>query len=185
MNDSSSRPAPPARSVVQYIWRAVPYALLVLVVYLMWAPRRSGPEQGSAAATFDLPVLVGSRDRVRLDELRGQPVLIEVFASWCSSCRSSVGTFRDVVHARRERPMHFVAVSVDDSREAGSAAARTWDFGCDVAYDDGQFSRDYGIAVLPTLILLDADGRVHRVSAGAVGRNKLESWLTEVGAKRR
>jgi hypothetical protein len=77
-----------------------------------------------------------------------------------------------------------MAVSVDEDADAGRAAARDWGFPCDVGHDDGRFSRDYGIAVLPTLILLDASGNVKHVASGAAGKNKLEGWLAGVGAKR-
>jgi cytochrome c biogenesis protein CcmG/thiol:disulfide interchange protein DsbE len=182
---TDSQPVADSRGkLLQALWRAIPYLLVVVAIYMMWSPRPSGPERGSVAASFDLPVIAGSGDRLRLDDLKGQPVLIEVFASWCSSCRSSARTFNDVAAAQRQNPVHFMAVSVDDDPHAGRAAARDWGFPCSVAHDDGRFSRDYGIAVLPTMILLDAEGNVRQVSSGVVGKNKLEGWLSDVGAKR-
>ncbi len=184
MTESKPATTSQPRSLLHSLWRTIPYLLVAVAIYLMWAPRPSGPDEGTAAASFDLPVIAGSAERLRLDDLRGQPVLIEVFASWCGSCRRSASTFNDVVSAKRESPVHFMAVSVDDNASAGQAAARDWGFPCDVGHDDGRFSRDYGIAVLPTMILLDAEGNVKHVATGAVGLNRLEGWLAGVGARR-
>ena len=180
---TESPPRPP-RTAWQRFSRWVPYLLAALAIYLLWAPRASGPEAGTEAAAFDLPVILNGEGRLRLEQVRGEPVLVEVFASWCATCQRSAPIVHRVAAAQREHPARFVAISVDDDPEAGRQAAREWGISFPVAHDTGSFARAYRIAVLPTFILIDADGKVREVAAGGVSERRLESWLSSLGSER-
>jgi thiol-disulfide isomerase/thioredoxin len=165
------------------VLRYLPYALALAAFYYVMRPAPSGPSVGAAASDFDLPVVANLPEgRFRLADQRGKPVLIEVFASWCPSCRSMAGTLSDVSATRRAREVSYVAVSVDDDPEAARDVAAAWRVPYAVAHDDGSVSRQYSIRSLPTLILVDEAGMVREVAAGGVSRSKLERWLSEVGA---
>lgn len=184
MTDRSDAPPRPAPSITQSLWRAVPYVLIAAALYMIWAPRRSGPDEGKPAAAFDLPVLAGDGARVDLDDLRGTPVVIEVFASWCHTCERGAPTFNEVAQATRAGQVRFLAISVDDDPAAGREAARRWGIPCTVLHDDGRFARDYGISLLPTVVVLGADGTVLHTQSGPVSKERYERWLTDLGAGR-
>lgn len=159
--------------------------LVALGVGLYWFGRRSsGPEEGALANDFVLPVVSGGAERVQLSELRGRPVLVEVVASWCGVCRRAAPTLAAASRAPRQREVRFLAISLDDDRADASALAKKWDIPYDVAHDDGRFARSYGIKLLPTFVLIDAEGRVRHVSTGAPRPADLERWLADVGAAR-
>jgi cytochrome c biogenesis protein CcmG, thiol:disulfide interchange protein DsbE len=165
------------------------FRLLLLLVVLgaaaLWFGRRnSGPESGSLAPDFALPLVAGGAGTFRLTEARGSPVMVEVFASWCGVCRRSAPTVSAAARARRQREVRFIGVSVDQSANEARSAASEWHLPYDVALDDGHFAKSWGISVLPTFVLIDADGRVRHVSQGAVSEHTLESWLADVGAAR-
>src|SRR5258706_11697442 len=143
--------------------------------------QRSGPETGTVAQDFALPVIAGSAEKFQLSAERGKPVLIEVFASWCGVCRRAAPTLRDAAAAPRKREVRFVGVSVDRDVADARSAAQEWGIPYDVALDNGSFSRAYEITVLPTFVLVDAEGRVRRVSSGAPRSGEVESWLGEAG----
>lgn len=164
--------------------RWAPYLLLAGFALWMWWPRASGPAAGVAAADFDLPVVSGKGDRFRLSEHRGQPVLVEVFASWCQACRSSAPALLEVAGAPRARPLHVIAISVDDEAELAATTARDWGLTVPVLHADPGFSRDYGITVLPTYILVGPDGTVLQSASGPLGAPRLERWLSDAGAGR-
>ena len=145
---------------------------------------RSGPKTGTQAEAFDLPVVAGNRERFRLADQKGTPVVVEVFASWCGVCRRTAPMLSDAARAPRKNPVRFIGVSVDQDAIAAKSAKDQWNLAYDVALDDGRFSKAYGITVLPTLILIDGEGRVRHVSAGAPRSSELEDWLEDVGAAR-
>jgi len=53
--------------------------------------------QGARAPEIDLPTLAGGR--VQLSKLRGRPVVVSFWGSWCPPCRSE---FPELVRAHRE-----------------------------------------------------------------------------------
>lgn len=166
-----------------YARYALFFAVAVVLAMLVF-PRRSGPTVGEPAKAFELP-LVNRDARFALSDAKGQPVLVEAFASWCAACRSAAPTLAAAAQATRARPVRFIGVSLDDSPEQARRAAQDWRIPYDVALDDGDFSNAYRVRLLPTFVLIDAEGRVRRVSTGRPSPSELERWLADVGAERR
>jgi len=158
------------------------YALLGLAA--LWFLRaRGGPQAGAPAPAFDLPV-VGAADskptRASLAAHQGKPLLIEVFASWCGTCRRSAPELKRA-HAEYGDKLDFLGVSVDTAQEAAFLAKQQWGIPYAVAHDDtGAFARAYRIRVLPTFVLLDSQGRIAEVSAGMLSRGRLDEWAARV-----
>jgi thiol-disulfide isomerase/thioredoxin len=118
--------------------------------------------------------------RVKLDGKRARPLLIEVFASWCGTCKRSAPALADA-YATYGNDLDFLGVSVDDSRQAALQAKQDWRIPYQVAHDDrGVFAQQYRVRVLPTFILLDEEGLIREVSAGMPGRSRLSEWAEAV-----
>ena len=134
---------------------------------------------GAVATDFDLPLVVDGERGPRtfsLSEHEGEPLLIEVFASWCGVCRRSAPTLAHA-HARYGDQLAFLGVSVDDDYASARRMKRDWGIPYPVAHDsDGAFARAYGVNLLPTFILLDRAGRIREVSSGAPRPGQLDEW---------
>lgn len=156
------------------------YAAIAVMLYTLVSRKLSGPKVGTQAAAIDLPTVGPNPGRFRLQDHRGKPVLIEVFASWCSACRHSAPTLVEAWRKRRGQGVTFVGVSVDSNPDDAARAKTEWQLPYDVALDDGHTMKAYGIEVLPTLVLVDRDGRVHHVSTGAPSSSQLDGWLSEL-----
>src|SRR5690606_7426962 len=128
--------------------RYVRYALSALAgALLFWLLRaRGGPDEGGPAPAFDLPVVAAraaTATRVSLAEQRGKPLLIEVFAGWCGSCRRAAPV-RASAHERYGSDVEFLGISVDEQPEAAALAKQTWQIPYTVAHDGkGAFARSY------------------------------------------
>jgi thiol-disulfide isomerase/thioredoxin len=139
----------------------------------------SGPQEGSPAASFELPLAAGTGS-FRLDAHRGKPVLMEVFASWCGACERAAPMVDDVYREAAKSGVVFVGVSLDDDARAAARAQQTWPIAYPVVVDDGRVSRSYGVSLLPTFVLIDRAGKVRRVSSGVPSRRTLSRWLSEL-----
>lgn len=177
-----------ARSVV--LARYGRYALYVLAALaLLWLTRsKGGPAPGAEAPGFDLPIVarasgsgaITTSKRWALDDHKGKPLLIEVFASWCGTCQRSAPTLADA-HQKYGDQLEFLGVSMDDTVEAAARAKQRWHIPYAVAHDDrGVFARAYKIRVLPTFVLLDQDGRIAEVSTGAPSSALVAKWAASV-----
>lgn len=103
----------------------------------------------------------------RLADLRGRPVVVNEWASWCPPCRQEFPLF-GAAAARFGTRVAFVGLNVNDS----AASARRFLAQHPVSYpsysdDDGQAARWLARFVgLPTTVFLDAAGRMTYVHIG-------------------
>ncbi len=112
--------------------------------------------------------LLGSEPALaaRIKALRGYPIVINAWASWCTPCRSEFGLFA-AASAQYGRKVAFIGADTDDS----PGDARSFLAQHHVSYPSYQTtSSNLGplavIQGLPTTIFLDPDGKVIYVHTG-------------------
>jgi cytochrome c biogenesis protein CcmG/thiol:disulfide interchange protein DsbE len=168
--------APMARARIGR-WLDIGSWLLALAALAYLIQRNdSGPPTGGRAAAFELPLL-GTSGRFHFAGTRERPLLVEVFASWCAACRRSAPALEELRAATVAGKLDVLLVSVDETRAAALGAQRSWPIDYPLAFDErGAFQRAYQVSVLPTFILIAADGRILDVSVGPPGASDLRTW---------
>ncbi len=162
-----------SRAIDWVIWAAILAVVVVLV-----RRRSSGPAEGTVAPRIDLP-LVGGERRIDSEKLRGKPVVLEVFASWCGACRRSAPILAESFRAHSADAVTFLGVSVDESPIEAARAKERWGIPYDVAVDDGSVSRGYKVSLLPTVVVIGRDGTVRHTTTGVPSASDLDSWIAE------
>jgi len=136
-----------------------------------------------------LPVDVGSgapevhasdlRGRpVKLSDLRGQVVLLNIWATWCGPCQQEMPSMQRLYEKMRPEGLRIVAVSIDasegkvdpDGHAGGDVAGFARDFALtfDIWRDpSAQIGRDYRTTGVPESFLVDRDGRIVKKVIGA------------------
>jgi hypothetical protein len=84
----------------------------------------------------------------------------------------------------QQRGVDFVAVAVDSSLSEVERVKRDWELDVDIALDDGRFASLYQIRVLPTFVVIYAQGKVRQVKSGALSQSQLELWIDELSVDR-
>jgi len=102
-----------------------------------------------------------------LTQLQGKVVLVEYWATWCAPCVAELPHVKALYEAYHNKGFEIVGVSLDDDRgaveEFVKAKGIKWPILFDAAAADpwsGANVRRYGIYSIPTLILVDRDGKV-------------------------
>lgn len=122
------------------------------------------PIAGGLPATT-LPCL-GPGPDVNLAGLRGTPVVLNVWASWCPPCRQEMPYLTDMAAAAGDR-LVVLGVDVQDTRTAGAAYAA--EVGLMSVYDEtGKTRATLGWAGPPVTYLVRADGQVAFTVYGAL-----------------
>jgi len=104
---------------------------------------------------------------VRLTELRGKPVLINVWASWCVPCRKEAPELVRFDRQMRDRA-RLVGIDFQDARGDALAFIREFDWRFpNVADPQGRLASRYGLVGLPTTFVVDPEGRIARSLTGA------------------
>jgi thiol-disulfide isomerase/thioredoxin len=163
----------PPRALDWIVWTAIAGAAFVVI-----RRRSSGPNEGSPAPRIDLP-LVGKSERFELDKERGKPVVLEVFASWCGTCRRAAPVLAEAYRSHSADQVAFLGVSVDDSPGDAARAKERWHIPYDVALDDGSVQRGYKVSLLPTVVVIGPDGIVRHATTGVPSSGQLDAWIAE------
>ena len=112
-----------------------------------------------------LPDLEGRT--VDLGDYRGQVVLVNFWASWCSPCVEEMPGILHLEAAMRDTPFAVIGVNVAEARLRVRTAAQRLGLDFPVLLDRDQAAfRAWGAEVLPTSYVLDVDGRIRYVAQG-------------------
>lgn len=138
------------------------------------------PLRGEPAPSFAAEIVAGDgaaeHDRIDLSALRGRPVMLDFWASWCGPCRASIPVLNRVASAHPELAAIGINVEPNLAPARISAAHRGLGARFPSIRDDGWALQEaYRVDSLPTLILIDRTGRVTDVHVGVPD----EAWLAE------
>ena len=106
-----------------------------------------------------------------LSDLRGQVVLVNLWATWCGPCRFETPFLQSLYEEYGERGFEIVGISVDDAGFEDGVREFTGEYGVTytILHDPEMRSMDAFRAVgLPATYLLDRDGTIRLVRIGPV-----------------
>ncbi len=129
--------------------------------------RIPGPRQGFLAPDFELELLGGGS--FVLSELRGSPVILNLWASWCPPCRLEMSALDAVYAEYQDQHLQVVGVNItaQDSEGAAAGLVRAMGLRFPIALDrEGGVARLYQMRAFPTTFFIDAQGVVQRVIVG-------------------
>ncbi len=122
---------------------------------------------GSVAPDFTLTALDGRP--VTLAEHRGQPVVVEFWASWCGPCRRQVPQLNELYERYRDRVVFLMVNTAEAATVVRRFVERFPVPGTVLLDPDDRVGELYGTRVLPSLVVVDGAGRIQAAHAGAVG----------------
>jgi cytochrome c biogenesis protein CcmG, thiol:disulfide interchange protein DsbE len=159
----------------------VPLLLAALLgAYLMSRGAAGTPTTiGSAAPDFVLADLDGNP--LRLADLRGRPVIVNFWASWCGPCVEEFPLLRDAAARHADDGLVVVGIVWRDRSEAARDFMRrngaTWA----AAMDPGErVARDYGILGPPETYFIGRDGTIVARQIGQISAASLEEKLAAI-----
>jgi len=104
-----------------------------------------------------------------LSSLRGKPVVLNFWASWCAPCKDESPFLEQVWQQNRDRGLVVVGVDARDFRSDARKFMRRFDLTFPVVYDGpGDEADDYGVIFLPETFVLDREGKVVEAIIGPV-----------------
>jgi cytochrome c-type biogenesis protein len=113
-------------------------------------------------------------DSVSLEGLRGKPVLLNVWATWCHPCRDEIPELQRLYERYRERGLELIGVSVDavGHDDAIGAFARQYGMTYPVWRDpDETVSATFLVVGVPATFLIDGSGILRWKKTGPIGQS--------------
>ena len=128
----------------------------------------AGAHIGQAAPDFALADLDGNP--VRLSDLRGRPVILNFWASWCGPCVEEFPMLRQAVADHVADEVAVVGIVVRDNSEAARRFMASMNATWPAVMDPGeQVANAYGIYGPPETFFIDANGIVRSRQIGQLG----------------
>ena len=165
MTDQSSPNQAPSHATPRRWLFAVPVAVFGLLVLALAIGLGRDPSLvpsallGKQTPVFELPAVPGYEPALSSEDLRGQVSLLNVFASWCVSCRIEHPLLMELSRAGD------IAIYGLDYKDAPEDAAH-WlgDFGNPYAATgldfDGRVGIEFGVYGVPETFVVDTNGDI-------------------------
>jgi thiol-disulfide isomerase/thioredoxin len=116
----------------------------------------------------EAPLYGFAGDYRKLSELRGKPLIINVWASWCGPCRAEMGSLERLSRRFGGKQFNIIGISTDDDANAAAAFLRQSKITFDNYLDRNLVLENMlGADSIPLTILIDAQGRVLRKIRGS------------------
>lgn len=160
---------------------------LLLVLLLVCAACGGGDvervEVGAPAPGYGAATLVG--DSIALADLRGAPVLLNVWATWCVPCREEMPALQEIQDEFRVQGLRVVGVSIDQKR-AVDQIRRFVDehaIGFTILHDPASLvTRTFRTVGVPETVLIDEDGVLRARWIGQVNAAQIRPAVRELFA---
>jgi len=139
-----------------------------------------GTQVGDLAPDFQLLTL--DQEPVSLGDLRGNPVVLNFWASWCGPCVLEMPLLEEVYQEYSDRGLIVLAVNV---RESPSRVEEFWqskELSFPMVLDtEGEVSQQYNVRYYPITFFIDKDGIIREKKPGAfLSKAEMEKKLTKI-----
>jgi cytochrome c biogenesis protein CcmG/thiol:disulfide interchange protein DsbE len=152
--------------------------IIGLILLFAFGLRARGEVQLSSGAAPDFAITSFEGQRLRLAELRGKVVVINIWASWCVPCRDEAPFLEKIWRQYKDRGVVFIGVDYIDSETAAKAYLKefgiTYFNGPDIGSEIYQRFRAKGV---PETFFVGKDGNIYGNALGPISRDSL--YMTE------
>jgi len=138
------------------------------------------PEKGYLAPDFEVTDIATGK-KVKLSDLRGKPVYINFWATWCKWCKVEMPDIQKVYQAQKGQ-IHVLLVDADlnETPDMMKKFAQDNKLALPMAYDpSGEVANNYLIRALPTSVFVNKDGVITGIYPGALDERGMKTFLEQ------
>lgn len=123
-------------------------------------------------------------EAMKLSDLRGKPIIVNCFASWCMPCRSEMPHFDEAIQEYDGR-ICFLMLDINnygnDTMEDALTMVQQLGLSFDVVFDsDGEAAKAYGLRYFPTTLFIAPDGALLETRIGAMTQSMLADEIEKL-----
>jgi len=155
--------------------------LLALGVAATACPAEApAPEVGKPAPDFKLDTLDGQT--VALSQLKGTPVLVNFWATWCGPCIHEMPFLQQVYQDWHEEELVLLGVNIGESSSQVSQFMQSQGFSFTVLLDSsGDTAQTYNIQGIPTTFFIDKESVIQKIKVGSFrSQAEIENILSQL-----
>jgi cytochrome c biogenesis protein CcmG/thiol:disulfide interchange protein DsbE len=164
-------------------WRwSIPLAIFAVLVAFLWTGLWRDPSLvpspliGKPAPAFRLAQLHKPGESLQLEDLKGQVWLLNVWASWCVSCREEHPLLLELAKSRVV-PVYGLDYKDKDDRALAWLAQNGDPYTASIVDPDGRVGIDYGVYGVPETFLIDKAGIIRYKHIGPLSPQALQDKI--------
>jgi thiol-disulfide isomerase/thioredoxin len=145
---------------------------------------------GKDAPSFKLPVMTNGdgqkaivNDTLALSALKGSPVLLDYWATWCGPCQAEAPVVDRIY--RRHKDRGLVVLGINVNARGDTAGVTPWvqrkGLSFTILHDvDNSASAAFDVQNIPTLVLISREGKVAAIRTGVTSDEDLDRLVKDV-----
>jgi cytochrome c biogenesis protein CcmG/thiol:disulfide interchange protein DsbE len=164
-------------------WRwSIPLAIFAVLLAFLWTGLWRDPSLvpspliGKAAPPFRLAQLHKPGESLQLDDLKGKVWLLNVWASWCVSCREEHPLLLQLAQSHVV-PVYGLDYKDKDDRALAWLAQNGDPYTASIVDPDGRVGIDYGVYGVPETFLIDRSGIIRYKHIGPLSVQALQDKI--------
>jgi len=145
----------------------VPAAFVALIAFSLLRTEPPTDLVNKQAPEFSLPLIGGAGRVLESASLKGGPVMVNFWASWCEPCRREAPSLERKWQTYKDKGVKFVGVNVQDSPEEAAAFIKEFNLTFPMVRDvDLVLYRKFGVRGLPETFFIDHEYKFAAIGSG-------------------
>lgn len=169
------------RAKLSQIGPALVPTLLAAAVF--WAVSSWGSAQQSLYELPDQSLAALAAPELNVAELKGQPLVINIWATWCPPCRRELPMMAEVAEESDGVQFVFIAQGEQEDTVATFLEQEGLNLPLVLLDQKNEVSRHFRAFGLPTTIFFDASGKYAGRKIGEISRAELSDWIEKIAVR--
>jgi cytochrome c biogenesis protein CcmG/thiol:disulfide interchange protein DsbE len=130
------------------------------------------------APDFTLPDI--NDNKLSLSKFKGKIVILNFWATWCPPCKKEIPELNKIYAEYKDKGIEIIGITLDKPEKVKEFMEKQ-NIDYPVVIGSREISKDYGnIVSIPTLFIIDKQGRIYKKNIGFKGGDALEKDLKEL-----
>lgn len=145
------------------------FTFLILWILMAFSFAHCAKGKSDLAPTLapDFTLKTLDEEEITLSKLRGKPILLDFWATWCGPCRESIPHLISLYQTYQEKGAEVIGISMDKGdTEKVKNFVKSMDIPYPIAIASPEVIQKYRVTILPTTIFIDKEGKIHEKIVG-------------------
>jgi peroxiredoxin len=160
--------------------------ILLIAAGIAYSQFAIAADKNTLAPDFSLPVLTNTSESVSLSSLKGKPVIVNFWASWCKPCRKEIPELIKIYDKYKDQGFNIVGINIDQEKHNADTFAKAFQISYTVAFDPQmEVINSYKATGMPSSFIVDKNGVIREIVYGFSDSKKelIETSITALLAE--